>query len=329
MQQKKIIEFVSCIQRRDYTLWTKQDYKKIIKRFYKWLKGDDKIYPDEVSWINADVKRSELNLPGEGDLLTEDDIKKLINAANHPRDKALISMLYESGCRITELGGLRISDVKFDKYGVVIAVRGKTGSRKIRLVSSTPYLMTWLNIHPFKHENDSPLWINIGTKAYNKPVNYNGILRQIKSIARKAGVNKRCNPHLFRHSRATYMANHLTEFQMNQYFGWIQGSSMPSTYVHLSGKEINNAILKLNGVETEEKEEKSSNLRPKNCHRCETINSYDSKYCSICAAPLDIETAMKMEERRRIPDELMTQLIKDPEVQKILLEKIGNMNIKV
>jgi len=44
------------------------------------------------------------------------------------------------------------------------------------------------------------------------------------------------------------MANYLTEAQMNAYFGWVQGSDMPSIYVHLSGRDIDDAILKANGV---------------------------------------------------------------------------------
>lgn len=35
---------------------------------------------------------------------------------------------------------------------------------------------------------------------------------------------------------------------MNVYFGWVQGSGMPSIYVHLSGRDIDDAILKANGV---------------------------------------------------------------------------------
>jgi len=34
---------------------------------------------------------------------------------------------------------------------------------------------------------------------------------------------------------------------MCEYFGWIQGSDMPSTYVHLSGRDIDNAILRIHG----------------------------------------------------------------------------------
>jgi integrase/recombinase XerD len=42
--------------------------------------------------------------------------------------------------------------------------------------------------------------------------------------------------------------HYLKETQMNAYFGWIQGSDMPSTYVHLSGRDIDDAILKANGI---------------------------------------------------------------------------------
>ena len=44
------------------------------------------------------------------------------------------------------------------------------------------------------------------------------------------------------------MTNYLTEAQMNAYFGWVQGSGMPSIYVHLSGRYIDDAVLKANGI---------------------------------------------------------------------------------
>lgn len=324
-----IVRFMEYLQNKDYSMWTKHGYKTVIKKFYKWLKGNDETYPEEVRWISLNVKRSEKDLPGKGDLLTEDDIKKLIDASNHPRDKAFISMLYESGCRISELANMQISNITFDKNGVVIFVKGKTGSRPIRLISSTSYLMNWLNIHPFKNDKESALWVAVGTRNHKKPMNYQGIRIQLNKIAKRSGINKRCYPHLFRHSRATYMANHLTEFQMNQYFGWVQGSSMSSTYVHMSGKDVDSAILELNGIKTEKGETKESSLKPKICSRCSTINNYDSKYCSTCAAPLDVKTAMEIEEKKKIPDEVMDKLIQDPEVQKMLIEKICSMNIKL
>ncbi len=317
--------FIGSIQQRsDYSPWTKQTYKVIIRRFYKWLKGG-KNYPEIVDWIKINFSRSEKKLPSEGDLLTQTEVDKLITAAQHPRDKALIATLWESGARIGEIGTLTMKNICFDKFGTVITVSGKTGSRKIRLIHSTSYLATWMNNHPFKDNREAPFWINIGTRNHFAPVNYPGIRKILIDLFKRAGVNKRCNPHLFRHSRATFMANHLTEFQMNQYFGWIQGSDMPSTYVHMSGREVDEAILTMNGIKSPEHKEEII-LKPVICPRCDTINASESKHCNKCGGILDLKIAFEMEEKQKLreePERMLNLLLKDPEIQEIFLRKMS------
>ncbi|MCR4323815.1 MAG: site-specific integrase [Nanoarchaeota archaeon] len=319
--------FIGTIQQKsEFSPWTKQSYKVIIRRFFKWLKGT-KDYPEIVNWINIGMKRSEKKLPSEEDLITEKDIQKVIQTADHPRNKAFISLLWESGARVGEIGNLKLKNVTFDKYGIVITVSGKTGSRKIRLISSTPHLATWMNSHPGRENKEAPLWINIGTTNHNKQMYYRNMVKLLRVLFSKAEIKKRCNPHLFRHSRATYMANHLTEFQMNQYFGWIQGSDMPSTYVHMSGKEVDNAILIMNGIETGIKKEESK-LQPIICSRCDTINSNDSKHCNKCGGILDLKHAMEIEEelsQRKGADNVMEILMKDKDVQNLLMEKLQTL----
>jgi len=323
--KKDIERVVGIIQGLPLTPWTKCTYKVMIKRFYKWLKGNDEEYPPEVKWIKTTLKRSDEKLPSEGDLITEKEIRHLIETAKHPRDKAFVSMLYESGCRVGELASLQIGNVIFDQYGIILSVQGKTGSRKIRLISSTPHLMAWLQCHPKKNEKKSPLWVELkGDDA----LSYDSIRIFLRRLFKRAGIDKRCNPHFLRHSRATYMANHLTEFQMNQYFGWTQGSRMPAVYVHLSGRETDQAIFEMNGIKTE-KEIKESELKPKKCFKCDTINSAESKYCLKCAGILDMKTAIELEERRKEENEtrkssdgVMDFLMKDPEFKEMFSRKI-------
>ncbi len=62
-------------------------------------------------------------LPEE--ILTEEDIRKMINAAYNTRDKAIVSVLYESGCRVGEFLCMKIKNVQFDRYGAIIVVCGK------------------------------------------------------------------------------------------------------------------------------------------------------------------------------------------------------------
>lgn len=324
--EQDIRKYIIRLNNSHYSEWTKYTIKVIVKRFYKWLRGNNKVYPEEVDWIKTAIKRSDQRLPGEAELLNPDDIKSLIEVAGHPRDKAFISSLYESGCRIGEIATLRICDVQADSYGYVIIVKGKTGSRRVRLVFSAPYLGIWLKCHPYFNYKDKPLWLSLSGKHRFRP-SHNCFSKILKIAFNKAGIKKPCNPHHFRHSRATELANFLTEFQMNQYFGWVQGSPMPSTYVHLSGKEIDDTILAVNGIKSIEKKE--SSLKPRICQRCNTINTNNSEQCSNCFAPLDEKEFLIMEEeekfiqeKRQFSDEIMDRLFADPEIKSIIARKI-------
>ena len=244
--KKEIMKAVSILQDNDdFKMWTKITYKSMLKRFYKWL-NDDIEYPDSVKWISTRMKTTDKEVHSAGDLITEEEIKQAIHSAKHPRDKAFISILYESGARIGEIGSLQIKNVSFDKYGIMIDVMGKTGHRAIRLISSTPHVMTWINSHPNKDDRESPLWINIGNTNFGKIMQYQAMAKILRNNFTRAGIKKKFNPHFFRHSRASFLADHLTEFQMNQYFGWIQGSDMPSTYVHMNGRKIEDSLLAFN-----------------------------------------------------------------------------------
>ncbi len=274
---------VQMIDKKELAAWTKVTHKVILKRFFKWLKGKDDEYPPEIKWLKISRRVAENQMLSQNELLTEKEIHKAIQATTNPRDKAIIAMLFEAGCRIGELGNLFVGNVSIDKKGAVLTVNGKTGARRVRIIQSVPYLVTWLNYHPLRKDPDAPLWIT-NFMPY-KHMKYPVFCRIIRETFDRAGITKRCNPHLFRHSRASIVANHFTEFQMNHYFGWAQGSDMPSTYVHLSGKDLDNAVLKMNGL-AEQINPETTMLKPRQCSVCDTINTFDSKYCNNCATLL-------------------------------------------
>jgi site-specific recombinase XerD/ribosomal protein L40E len=321
-KKEDIVNLIAEIEQRGYSEWTKHDYKVILRIFYKWLRRDD--YPEEVNWIKVRDSRNH-KLPEE--ILTQEEVQRMIDAADHIRDKAFISTLYESGCRIGELLCLQIKHVQFDEFGAVLLVNGKTGQRRVRVIASEPRLHQWIENHPFKDDPDAPLWITIGTNSRYKIWNYGTAREVIKKIARKAGIKKRVYPHLFRHSRATHLANHLTEAQMKQYFGWVQGSDMASIYVHLSGRDVDNALLKLNGLEVKE-EKKEEQFKALMCPRCKARNSPDAKFCSNCGMCLDAKTAVAIDELRAKADMLMNELVKNPEVLDALLKGIEKLRIE-
>ncbi len=319
------------IEQKDYTINTKTTHRIIIKTFYKWLRKTE-TYPPEVKWLNTTIKRREKKMISDQDLITSEEILAAIEAAQHPRDKALIAVLAESGARIGEIGNLQLKHVKFDEHGTILNIYGKTGSRRIRIVSATRHLVTWINIHPGRKNIESALWAR--KRNDRRAMGYNGIKSVLLRTFKHAGLKKRLYPHLFRHSRASYMARHMTEFQMNQYFGWVQGSTMPSTYVHMSGKDMDTAILRMNGY-TIKGERNEDELRARICPRCEEANTPNSVYCHKCSATLDqkqiIEEQkelMKTEQKENSINSLMSELLKDSEVAELLIKKIEELKLE-
>ena len=186
--------------------------------------------------------------------------------------------------------------------------------------------MRWLDIHPEKQNGNAPLWINIGTKDYHKQMTYEGVRKILIEAFKKAGIKKRCHPYIFRHSRASQLARHLTEFQMNAYFGWIQGSRMPAMYVHISGKDLDEDILRINGLKPGEKPI-AYKSQVRTCPRCQEINSHNALYCCKCAEIVDPTLAMKskMEESQKdattIKSPFLEWLQNDPQLRELLKQK--------
>jgi len=245
VEKRDLFLFISKLEQSNKSEWLKHDYKVCIKKFYKWyFKADN---PELTKWIKASIGKKDRKLPEE--MLTEEEILKMINCAKKKSDKAIIALLWDIGARVGEIGNLRVKHIKFDEYGATVNLKGKTGYRRVRAVFSVEYLQAWLLEHPDMNNPDAPLWTTFDSKEnLIKPLHYGSIRMKVKRLAKKAKINKRIHPHLFRHSRATYIANYLTEAQMNTYFGWVQGSEMSSVYVHLSGRDVDYAILKANGV---------------------------------------------------------------------------------
>ena len=287
VDEDDIIRFLSQLEQSGFSEHTKKDYKVVLKRFFQHL-GKQELVKDVVTTLRNNRKK----LPDE--ILTEFEVEKLIMAADHPRDKAMIGLLYEGGLRVGELASLRMKNVEFDDHGVVIKVRGKTGERRVRIVAFASLLAKWMEMHPRRDDKEARLWVNLSTNYKKEGIRYEGIAQNIKRIAQKAGVKKSINLHLFRHSRATHLASKLTEAEMNVYFGWVQGSDMPATYVHLSGRDVDDKILQIHGLKPRD-ENKKDELRPIECPRCKYINSPINRYCGRCGTVLDEEERLKIE----------------------------------
>ena len=309
---KEDIERVICeIEKSNYSDWTKHDFRITIKKFYKWLKGNGEEYPPEVKWIKSKKNNKNNKIPEE--LITAEEVKILVENADNLRDKAMLLTLYESGARVGELLNMKIKHIEFDKYGGLVVLQGKTGMRRVRLIASVPAISAWLSAHPFKNDPDAWLWCSLATNYYGKRLTYALFNRILKDIAKKSGIRKKIYPHLFRHSRATELAKNLTEAQLCQIMGWVQSSKQVSTYVHLSQRDTDKAILGMYGLLEKEEGEKEKLLAVR-CPRCKQNNYPGAKFCYHCGMALDLKAAIEAEDVDKQVGASLIEALKDPEV---------------
>jgi integrase len=320
---------------------SRKQTKIALKKLFRWLKKcEDNEYPPEVSWIKTPRNKGRKRTNPE-DLLDDNDIELMVKAADSLRDKAFTITLAESGCRIGEILTLQVKSVNFDERGAFFNVDGKTGVRRVRVINATPYLHDWLNLHPNKDDPESPLWVNIGTTKkiskkfdngeikkggeYNDHWNYNlsyaAARKMLVNIGEKAGIKKPINPHNFRHSRATALgAAGLNQSIMNEIMGWKQGSQMAGVYIHLSGKQTDDALLPaIYGMKVQKEERGHSQMFPIKCINCGELNAHNVKRCKKCNNIIGVITKSDIEQNQDVME--MSKLLGGVIAQKEDLKK--------
>jgi site-specific recombinase XerD len=324
LEKKDYESIVEQVEKRDdITVSTKQKYRAIIKKFGRWLAYGDKIfngmqrgiYPETILWINTSIKNKDRPKIKASDILTEEEVEKIINSAEHPRDRALLSILYETGCRIGELGNLQIKDIKEVQHGYLLDISGKTGARTPIIVFSAGKLAQWLNQHPNNTNKEAYVWCSLlndknNNKIKGEPLSYRGLSKILKRAVIKAKITgKRIYPHLLRHSRVTNLLKdkQLNEQQAKIYFGWSPSSTMLSQYSHLTSVDVNKTMLSINGIE---QEERVNGKKMVVCQVCKKPNNDRDSFCFNCGRPLNEKIILKIEELKSKASELQLGVLK-------------------
>lgn len=173
-------------------------------------------------------------------VLTKEEVKALIDAAEGARDKAILQTLY-CGLRVSECIALKKEDVELESRKAT--VRGGKGN-KDRTIRLSNELVKLIKDTVLERKDASPY---IFVKSTGKPLNVRSVQKLVEKYARKAKITKKISPHKLRHSFAT----HLLESGVDiRYIQTLLGHSDLSTtqiYTHVSDKKLD--AIKLPGDE--------------------------------------------------------------------------------
>jgi len=316
-KEEDIDNYLIYLENNNVALNTINNTISELKTFYKWLHfSEGLIGKEEVPKLVEMLKLKPVRVKGldSDSILSPKDIKKLILACDNSRDRALISLLFDSQARCGELLDCCIKDLDFDENGAVITLNGKTGRRRLRLVNSVPYLKEWINNHPYKQENTKPLFISFKYDNYGGRFTECGINFMLKKIGKLAKVKKPLHPHWFRHSGLDWLGRvGFNERDLRLRAGWTKTSNMVHLYQHYQEEEVNDKFLQINGVKkaSGQFDKLKEELSPIVCPRCSKENPADAKYCN-CGMILDVREIRKFEEFKKEADEFSNKLLVTP-----------------
>jgi len=199
------------------------------RSFYKWQIARKILATNPVSLLPR------TKLPGPVPRhVSEGEMLKVIQAADSPRDRALLEFLYSTGCRASEVARMNVSQVSFrmrtaravgkgQRERVVCLTRPAVRALKSYLLKRTALL------HRVGRDSEPALFVNeIGNRL--QP---DRICVAVQRIARKVGLLGRLTPHVIRHSFATHLLNRGAEFEAIQRLLGHTRIDATSIYAHL------------------------------------------------------------------------------------------------
>lgn len=203
------------LERSDALAWAENEHSRklsastfnhrlsINKRFYTWLENEGVI--DRSPFESLKYARLNRKLPK---VIEESEVAQLIGAAQPGFDKAILEVMYSSGCRVGELCNLDLKEVSFSER--TARTIGKGGHDRIIYLNQSALreVKAWL---PRREEcsrraldvDKGALFLtSVGTR-----LNVMSISTVINRTIKKTKLEKHINPHMLRHAFATHMLN--------------------------------------------------------------------------------------------------------------------------
>ncbi len=215
-----------------------------IKAFYKFLLIEDKLKEDPTALI--ETPKIGRKLP---DVLSVEEIERLIKAidVSKPeghRNRAILEVLYSCGLRVSEMTGLKISNIYQDKGFIRVIGKGNKerlvpiGGQAIREIEL--YLPYRQSLKGITGESEDILFLNRRGKKLTRVM----IFTIIKDLSLKTGIKKKISPHTFRHSFATHLIEGGADLRAVQEMLGHESILTTEIYTHLDREFLRETIIR-------------------------------------------------------------------------------------
>jgi integrase/recombinase XerD len=210
-----------------------------MKRFYQYCVREQKLAIDPSDKIEA--PKLGRGLPKA---LTEAEVEALLLAPDIKdplgiRDRAMLELMYATGIRVSELVGLKLTEVNLRQN--VLRTQGK--GNKERIVPMGEEAAQWLQ--QYQEEVRPQLLKGTAHEALFITRRKQAMTRQafwylVKRYATQAGISKPLSPHTIRHCFATHLLNHGADLRAVQMLLGHSDLSTTQIYTHVAKERLKN-----------------------------------------------------------------------------------------
>jgi integrase/recombinase XerD len=212
-----------------------------VRSFYNYLLSGDRIDASPTELIeNPKLSRK---LPA---VLSVDEIRRILEAIDLStpqghRNRAMIETLYSCGLRVSELVGLRLSDLFFDDG--FLRVIGKGDKQRLVPVSREAVRRIGQYLDQRKHlpqqaKHKDFLFLNHRGARISRVM----VFLIIKEAAAASGIGKEVSPHTFRHSFATHLVQGGADIRVVQEMLGHESIATTEIYTHLNREHLRRAL---------------------------------------------------------------------------------------
>jgi len=206
-------------------------YKKTLKR--RDLAYDDLIFPKRPRKLPL--------------VLSQEEVKRLIEAAPNLQYRTLLMLLYGTGLRRAEASLLKVSDIDSERR--VIHVRQGKGSRDRDVPLTAKLLEALRQYWRWKKPKVYLFPSTPGHRGVEQPISGETVWYACHRAAVKAGISKRIGPHTLRHSFATHLLEAGADLRTIQVLLGHQKLKDTIVYLHLSQRHLHAAVNPLEQIE--------------------------------------------------------------------------------
>lgn len=249
---KKELIRISSDDLKDFLMWvnelgmlppTQARVLSGLKAFFKYLVLENIINTDPSALLES--PKTNRKLP---DTLNIVEINTIIDAIDLSkpggmRNKAILEILYGCGLRVSELTGLKISNLYLDIDFIKILGKGN----KERLVPIGSDAVKYLRI--FIDEIRVHIQVKTGNEDFvflnnrGNPISRVMVFLIIKNLAEKTGIKKSISPHTFRHSFATHLIEGGADLRAVQEMLGHESITTTEIYTHLDRDYLRETII--------------------------------------------------------------------------------------